>query len=286
MRLARLAGIEVDSKLRDCFSSLDVSAPADYRELASLLAQEWLKSSPSRVGISGGQGAGKTTLGGLIEAACSERGIRACIISLDDFYLPKASRRERAEAIHPLFETRGPPGTHDMALCAATLSALEEARDVSIPVFDKTADDRSGSRIVRGPFDVTVLEGWCVGARAIDGGLLDDSPNTLEIERDPDGSWRRAVNQTLLNDYEPIWNTLDSLIYLRVPSIDAVARWRAQQEEAYTVDRRMTRSEIDTFVEYFERITRRMLVEQTALADWVVGLDEEHRVEDLLIRTR
>ena len=35
--------------------------------------------------------------------------------SLDDVYLPASYRRLIAQSVHPLFATRGPPGTHDLA---------------------------------------------------------------------------------------------------------------------------------------------------------------------------
>jgi len=191
-----------------------------------------------------------------------------------------------AERVHPLFETRGAPGTHDMSLCAASLGALATTNEVRLPVFDKGVDDRRSERIAKGPFDVVILEGWCVGARAVAERELVEPLNSLEAERDAQGVWRRTVNRVLREEYEPVWDSLDSLVYLGVPSIDAVRRWRSQQEQARPVDQRMNAAEIDQFVQHYERITLRMLSDQSRSADWYVRLDEEHRIEAVSIRAR
>jgi D-glycerate 3-kinase len=284
MQVARLAGLEVDRRASDCFASLDEDAPIDYRQLAALLASEWHRNPPARVGLGGGQGAGKSTLGDLIETACAEVGLRSHVLSLDDFYLPKVERRSLAESVHPLFETRGPPGTHDMPLCAASLEALAGASEVRLPIFDKGLDDRIGERIENGPFDVVILEGWCVGARAVVESELVQPLNRLEAENDAEGTWRRAVNRALREEYEPVWESLEALVYLGVPSLDAVRRWRSQQEEARPIDLRMSAAEIDRFVQHYERITLRMLAAESSAFDWDIRLDEEHRIEAVSVR--
>ncbi len=281
MRLAKMADMEMDDRAVDCVAALDPEEPADFRELAALLAVEWRRSGPRRIGLAGGQGAGKTTLGELIEASCRHVGLRACVLSLDDFYLEKADRASLARRVHPLFETRGPPGTHDMALCRETLDALLSPGDVEVPVFDKGLDDRAGWRRKAGPFDLVVLEGWCVGARGVSTDRLEPPCNRLESELDRAGVWRRAVNRALVEEYEPVWDALDALVYLSVPSLDAIRRWRLQQEVHRPPELRMTMEEVDRFVQHYERITADMAAELPARADWVVGLDEAHRVAAL-----
>jgi D-glycerate 3-kinase len=53
-------------------------------------------------------------------------GVSAVVLSLDDFYLTKAARAALAESIHPLFATRGVPGTHDLTLLNETINALRQ----------------------------------------------------------------------------------------------------------------------------------------------------------------
>ena len=59
-------------------------------------------------------------------------------LSIDDFYLPGDELEARA-AVHSLFEFRGNPSTHDVALATRTLRALRDGTEpVPIPVFDKS----------------------------------------------------------------------------------------------------------------------------------------------------
>jgi D-glycerate 3-kinase len=281
MRLAELAGIEANDQVRACHAALDAAAPPDFRELAALLAHEWQTSRPHAVGLAGGQGAGKTTLSRLIESACSHFDLRVGVLSLDDFYLQKAERRQLAESVHPLLATRGPPGSHDMALCAQSLRALGRSGEIAVPVFDKGLDDRSGLRKLVGPFDLVILEGWCVGAQAVAELELDAPINSLEAEYDSAGVWRRFANRALAEQYAPVWELLEEMVFLRVPSLDAVRRWRLQQEQARPAERRMNSAQIERFVAHYERVTRAMLTELPARADWLVTLDEAHGVAGL-----
>ncbi len=281
MRVARLAGLEADSSVREAYGSLDASAPRDYRELAALLAASFLEERPRRIGIGGGQGAGKSTLAALLPPACAALGLRACVLSLDDFYLERRERQRLAERVHPLLATRGPPGTHDMALCADGIQALLGEGEVRLPVFDKGLDDRTGHRVVAGPFDLVVLEGWCVGARPLPAASLEAPINDLEAERDPDGVWRGFVNESLERSYAPLWDELDVLVQLRVPSLAAVRRWRLEQEGSRPPDRRMDAAAVARFVAHYERVTRSMLERPPGRADWVVTLDESHGIHSL-----
>jgi D-glycerate 3-kinase len=286
MRIARLAGLAFDESVIACAADLDPSAPVDYRELAALWAHEWRRDRSRRIGLSGGQGAGKSTLAALMEAACLRNGLRCCVLSLDDFYLSKSERRGLAASIHPLFETRGPPGTHDMGRLERTLDALEGAGAVRVPRFDKGRDDRIEDRVVDGPFDLVVLEGWCVGVRSAEASGSAEPLNAVEADRDPDGTWRRAVEHAIAEDYEPIWDRLDRRIHLSVPSLDAVRRWRGEQERARPEMQRMGAAEVDTFVQFFERWTRRLDDPAVLRADWTVTLDESHAIAGLSIRDR
>jgi D-glycerate 3-kinase len=284
MKLARLVARKVTPEWSDVLSHLDPAAPEDYRELAALLACEWRRDPPTFVGLAGGQGAGKSTLGRLIESACERVGLHACVLGLDDFYLPRAVRFALAESVHPLLETRGPPGTHDMRLCWESMERLVRVADsgapthVELPIFDKGLDDRTGSRWRTGPFDLVVLEGWCVGAEPVDPATLVGPINALEAERDGDGRWRRFVNDQLGDRYARTWERLDYLVYLRVPDLRAVRRWRLQQEEARPPSQRLDAAAVDLFVQYYERITLAMMETLPRRADLTVDLAEDHSI--------
>lgn len=283
MRIPQLAGRSVTPALRACCEHLG-SGPEDYRELAALLAEEWSPHAPHRVGLGGGQGAGKSTLGDLIAQACSLRGLRAAVIALDDFYLGRDERLDLAAQVHPLLETRGPPGTHDIALCRETLNALLEAGPVQVPVFDKGRGDRAGWRTLQGPFDLVLLEGWCIGARPLDPASLDAPINALEHTADPGADWRRYCADQLETHYANLNDDLEYLIFLQVPDLAAVRRFRLQQESARPAHQRMSPAQVDHFVAHYERITLAMLAELPERADLTVRLDAEHAVASLHFR--
>ena len=278
MRIAALAHRPVDQRLRDCVAALDPGAPRDYRELAGLLVTDWLASTPRRVGLGGGQGAGKSTLGRLLEAAGEVVGLRVCVLALDDFYLPRSDRLRLADTIHPLFETRGPPGTHDTAACHAALTGLVERGRCVVPRFDKGIDDRAGVREMEGPFDVVVLEGWCVGAAPSPASESSAPCNALEEFEDADGRWRTSIEQALRERYVPLWSLLDQLVFLRVPDLAAVRRWRLEQELARPAALRLDADAIDRFVQHYERITLRMAAAMPGAADVTVDLATDHSV--------
>ncbi|MEY4952978.1 MAG: hypothetical protein RL299_1402, partial [Pseudomonadota bacterium] len=155
---------------------------------------------PLVLGICGAQGSGKTTLVSALAAALEAEGVAAASVSLDDLYLTRAERLELAQTVHPLFATRGVPGTHDVALGLATLDALERGEAVPLPRFDKGNDDRapmeSWPAAPKG-VQVLLLEGWCLGARPQGPEALAQPVNALEAEEDPDGRWRAHANTAL-----------------------------------------------------------------------------------------
>lgn len=262
--------------------ALPPDAPPDWRKLAALLALDAGRRPDGRaavLGVSGGQGAGKTTLANLLIRALAVRGRRAVALSLDDFYLPRADRERLGRTVHPLLATRGVPGTHDVALALAVIDGLRDGRPVRVPVFDKAADDRLPAdrhRLLEPGVDVVVFEGWCVGVTAQPETALAEPVNDLERREDADGRWRRYVNGCLAADYPPLWERLDALLYLAVPDMAAVRRWRAEQERQHPPARRMSAAAIDRFVDHYERLTRWMLATLPERADMVGLLDQNH----------
>lgn len=286
MKLTRLAGLEDSSDLEACLATLDPDAPADSRELAGILALDWRATRPRWVGLAGGQGVGKSTVGGLLEAACAQVGLRTCVLGIDDFYRTKLERIALARRVHPLLETRGPPGTHDLALCRKVMQRLATATACEIPCFDKGLDDRVEPRLVTGPFDLIVLEGWCVGARARREADLDEPINELEAHEDRDGVWRRHVNDALRETYQPLWRELDQIVFLEVPDMNAVRRWRLLQEQGLPEARRLGAKAIERFVAHYERVTLDMLELLPDEADWNVRFGPDHSVLGLQRRAR
>ncbi|HEX5378727.1 MAG TPA: kinase, partial [Phenylobacterium sp.] len=85
------------------------------------------------VGICGTQASGKSTLTAVVKRLLEARGLTVAALSLDDLYLTRAERARLAAEVHPLFATRGPPGTHDVALGERTLDALRGRGEVALP---------------------------------------------------------------------------------------------------------------------------------------------------------
>ena len=163
------------------------------------------------IGVNGSQGSGKSTLAALLtQLLAKEFGLKAIDLSIDDFYLTRQSRVSLARQIHPLLETRGVPGTHDVSLMCETLQQLtRENSDVSIPRFDKACDDRYPARQwdkVSAPFDIVIVEGWCLGTPAQAEAALHKPVNDLEALEDTDGHWRRYVNQQISGHYQDIYH--------------------------------------------------------------------------------
>jgi D-glycerate 3-kinase len=259
-------------------AQLDPQAPPDWRNLAAVLA---LSDLPRVVGLSGGQGAGKSTLARLLVAATRLAGRGAAGCSLDDFYLSRHAREHLARTVHPLLATRGVPGTHDVPLALSTLDGLARRQTTLIPVFDKGSDDllpESAWQPVTGPVSRVVFEGWCLGAVPQPPALLDLPLNRLEAAEDADGRWRRYVNRVLAADYQTLWGRIEFMVYLQVPDFAAVARWRAQQERQLPPGQRMNAAALERFLAHYERLTRWMLESLPARADLVVQLAPDHSV--------
>ena len=246
---------------------------------------------PVVIGINGAQGSGKSTvalfLSGWLE---QELGLKTAILSLDDLYLTKAERQTLAKESHPLFVTRGVPGTHDVALGMRLLDSLTGNAGtpaIALPSFDKALDDRRPEAewpLVETPVDVVLFEGWCVGARPQEQDGLRQPVNALEAEDDADASWRRTVNDRLASDYAELFEQLDMLVMLRIPSFDMVFEWRGIQEAKLrdATGSGQTNVELSGFIRHFERLTRHMLLTMPGYADVVIDIDKNHR----LVETR
>lgn len=240
---------------------------------------------PSRTpvfAISGLQGSGKSTLARQIAAEGEAAGLRIAVLSLDDLYLTREERQRLARAVHPLFATRGPPGTHDVALGCDVLDALKVGRNVALPRFDKLADDRVASAAfarIAGRVDLVLFEGWCVGATPESDAALTTPLNALERDEDPDGRWRHACNDALRRDYPALWSRIDALWFLQPPGFEVVRTWRWQQEQtmvAHAPSRTgMDRAQLDRFIQHYERTSRHLLATLPAIAERTIVLDEE-----------
>jgi D-glycerate 3-kinase len=255
-------------------------------DLVGRLIDNGPKDRPPLIAVVGAQGCGKTTLA---RAAADRFG--AVQISIDDVYLTRAGREAIALEVHPLFVTRGPPGTHDLGLLQQLIDALSAAGpddETHIPDFDKRGDDRrpvTDWRIFRGRPSAILIDAWCLGALPEEAAALADPVNALEADDDPDGGWRRAVNGFVGGTYADFIARFDAVMFLRAPSFDVVLDWRCQQEAdllgVAPVDLPVAeRDRLAGFIQYFERVTRRML-DGGITADVVVQLDRNRQPDSM-----
>jgi len=279
--------------------------PVDYARIA----QKWFipvidrliecktgSSNPVVIGINGSQGSGKSTLADLMVCVLQqEHGLNALALSIDDFYLTRAERKQLAEKVHPLLQTRGVPGTHDTELAISTIDRLKTFNEpVAIPRFDKSRDDRYPAdnwTMITQPVDIIILEGWCVGSSAQENSALTTAVNTLEAEEDADGAWRNYVNLQLQEHYPPLFSSVDIWMMLKAPSFDCVFDWRLEQEEKLRkslVDRHdskaatgvMDRDAIARFIQHYQRITEHTLDTLPATVHFLFELDERREIEN------
>ena len=173
-----------------------------------------------------------------------------------------------SEKVCNLFLTRGVPGTHDDRMLFSCLNGLKKKRfkKILIPKFDKSTDNRLKKnkwiKILKKP-DIVIFEGWCVGAKAQKKSSLIKPINLLEREEDKDMKWRIKVNQHIEKNYKRIFNLIDLLIFLKIPSFNYVYKWRYLQEKKLKKNSNgskvMNSKQIKRFIMFYERITKQML---------------------------
>ncbi len=262
--------------------------------IASIRAHHVSADKPVLLGINGCQGSGKSTLADYLSTTLTdEYQMNVAVLSLDDFYYSHQQRKNLAEHEHLMLQTRGVPGTHNLALAHATLTKLQNAtqtsKPIALPRFDKKTDDpfpETEWPRISGPIDVIILEGWCVGVPAQDDDELLSPVNELEATRDKCGVWRRYVNSQIKDHYEALYEKIDLLVMLKAPSFDTVYQWRLEQEikllqkqtNGQTKDRIMDAVQIKEFIAYFQRLTEHGLKTLPALCDWVFELDKSRNI--------
>jgi len=259
-----------------------------FKPMADLLVEH--QNSAGRcllIAINGSQGSGKSTLCDyLVEYLANAHQCRSVALSLDDFYLTAPQRRQLAIDVHPLFATRGVPGTHDMGLLSRTLDSLLAGEASRIPRFDKAVDDRVPDAAwdhTDAGLQIVFLEGWCMGAtpQAID--ELATPVNSLESREDADGRWRNYVNAVLSQKFSPLYQRVDEWIMLQAPSFDCVFRWRLEQEQKLAARRDgeglMNERQIARFIQHYQRLTEHCLRSLPARVNHLFRLDEQRTVK-------
>ena len=257
----------------------------------SIYQNKIIRNKTFVIGLSGGQGSGKSTIAEIIKIILKNYfNLNAITFSIDNFYKKNLVRKKMSKNISQLFLTRGVPGTHDLPLLTKCFKNAfkKNFKPFFVPVFNKSIDDREPKKkwkkINKRP-DVIIFEGWCVGASPQSNYKLNKPINHLEKISDKKLTWRKKVNKELKNKYKRIFKLIDKLIFLKVPSFKYVFKWRLLQEKKLNSNKKeskaMNKNEIKKFIMYYERITKQMLIDLSKSADIVIGLDRKHKLNSL-----
>ena len=262
-----------------------------YLPICEKIFKKLSKKKIKIIGLTGGQGAGKSTITQIIKLIFEIKyNFNVTFFSIDDFYKTLRERETLSKKIHPMFKTRGVPGTHDTKLLSKIFNDLSKKnfKSVYVPRFDKSIDDRfpksKWQKIGKKP-DLIIFEGWCVAAKAQTKKQLLKPINILEKKNDSKLVWRTKVNNELKNNYRKIFSKIDCLIFLKVPSFECVYKWRLLQENKLKLTSKgkkiMSPKQVREFIMYYERITKQMLEDLSKNAYAVLSLDKKHRLSKL-----
>jgi len=248
------------------------------------------------IGLSGGQGSGKTTIATILKIIMKKFFNREThVSSIDDFYKTLGERNKMAKEIHPMFKTRGVPGTHDIHIIKNFFNFIKKNnfKKIKLPKFDKSIDDRLKKKYwfnIKPKPDIVILEGWCVGAKPQSKNLLTKPINILEKHEDQNLRWRKYVNEQLKKEYKKVFGMIDNFIFIKVPNFNMIFKWRYLQEKklkkkSYSKRKIMSYNEIKRFIMHYERITLQMMKDLSKSASVVMLLKKNHEIKKVLFRS-
>ena len=270
-----------------------------YLKLAEIIFLKKINfNKPIIIGLSGAQGSGKSTFAQFLKLILEKKyNLKTTVVSIDDVYKTKKERIRISKKINKLFITRGVPGTHDINFLVNFFKNFikKDNNTFLIPKFDKSFDDRFSKKFwhkIKNNNDVFILEGWCVGARPENSVQKLKKPiNKLETLEDKKSTWRKKVNEHLNGDYKYLFSFIDLMIYLKIPNFKKVLDWRTLQENKikYSIQKRssklkiMTVNEIKRFIMFYERITKKMLIDMPKFADIIIPIKSNHQPKKIIV---
>ena len=248
------------------------------------------------LGLSGSQGSGKTTIVNILQIILKKFFKKnICIISIDNFYKTLRDRNRMSKQKHPLFKTRGVPGTHDINLIKNFFISIKKKKfkKIKIPKFEKAMDNRLEKKYwfnIKQKPEIVILEGWCVGARPQSNSLIKRPINILEKYEDKDLKWRKYVNEKLKKEYKKLFAMIDHLIFMKIPNFKMVFKWRLLQEKklkkkSYSNKKIMSYNEIKRFIMFYERITLQMMKDLSKSASVLMLLKKNHDIRKIVFRS-
>ena len=248
------------------------------------------------LGISGGQGSGKTTVVKILKIILKKFFKRKILISsFDDFYKTLKDRNKMSYTAHSLFKTRGVPGTHDINFVKKFFYFIRKKKfkKIKLPKFDKSIDDRLKKKYwfsIKEKPEIVILEGWCVGAKPQSNSLIKKPINILEKYEDKNLIWRKHINGKLKREYKKLFAMIDYYIFMKIPNFSMVFKWRLLQENKLRKKSRfkkkiMSHNEIKRFIMFYQRITLQMIKDLSKSASVVMLLNKSHEIKRVLFKT-
>ena len=259
------------------------------------IANKVEKKKPFILGLSGGQGSGKTTISSIISIILSKYfKLNVFKISIDDFYKTRKKRLELSKKVHPLLMVRGVPGTHDINIMLDFFKRIKEKKfkSIKLPRFNKATDDRYNKKLwysVKRRPDVIIFEGWCVGAKAEQNYTLKTPINSLEKLKDQKIIWRRFVNKQLKSKYKKLYDQLNCLLFIKAKNFSLLRQWRIKQEKKLSLKNKrsnklkiMSDKEIINFMQTYQRITQNMFKSVPKYASIILNLNSNQQIKSVV----
>ena len=259
------------------------------------IAKKVEKKKPFILGLSGGQGSGKTTISSIISIILNKYfKLNVFKISIDDFYKTRKKRLELSKKVHPLLMVRGVPGTHDINIMLDFFKRIKEKKfkSIKLPRFNKATDDRYNKKLwysVKRRPDVIIFEGWCVGAKAEQNYSLKTAINSLEKLKDQKLIWRRFVNKQLKSKYKKLYDQLNCLLFIKAKNFSLLRQWRIKQEKKLRLKSKrsnklkiMSDKEIINFMQTYQRVTQNMFKSVPKYASIILNLNSNHQIKSVV----
>jgi D-glycerate 3-kinase len=243
--------------------------------------------SKNKIMIAGSQGSGKSSLSKLIKLYLEKFCYKSVvIISMDDFYLSKSQRTQLSKNIHPLFLTRGVPGTHDLELMNKKIKQiLNKEFPIYLPIFDKVSDSRKRTykKILKA--DVVIFEGWCAGSQPVDQNYLQKNFNNLEKHKDKNIIWRNSYNK-YLNEYQKLFSQFNFFIYFQFNHWDHVLNWKYKQELELRDKKKDLglKKYLREFIQYYEKVSKWMHLKVPKYCNILIKLDAHQKIKSINLR--
>ena len=279
----------------DKFKNKDKMLKKYLVPLSFCIAKRTNLKKPYIVGLTGGQGTGKTTISSILMIILKKYfKLNVFKISIDDIYKTKKDRAKLSKKIHPLLLTRGVPGTHDISYMSDFIKKVNSRKfkSINLPKFDKAIDDRftrNNWYKVNSKPDVIIFEGWCVGARAESIKTLKKDINLMEKNEDKKLIWRKYVNNQLKKEYKQLYSKINCLLFLRAENFSLLQKWRVIQEKKLKLKNKskkikqkiMTKKEVLKFMQTYQRITQNMFKYAPKYASIVIKLNSNHQINSV-----